>query len=87
MKKALTTDQIKEKGGEFQTRVETIRAVREVHKSMEVNTLVQKANIHELFAYYNEAFFGGNLQSNCLLEWSTKMTLCAGICYCDRMDA
>ena len=53
---------------------------------MEINQKVLNANIHDLFAYYNIAFFHGRLESNCLLEWSTKMTLCAGICYCSNMD-
>jgi len=86
MKNALTPDQIKAKGQEFSTRVETLMAVRDMHKRMEPNPKVQNANIHELFAFYNIAFFGGALESNCLLEWSTKMTLCAGICYCENMD-
>lgn len=47
---------------------------------LEINKRVLNANIHELFLFYNEAFFYGKLDS-VLLEWSEKMTLCAGICY------
>lgn len=34
---------------------------------------------HELFQYYNFALFNGLLQ-NCVVRWTTKMTLCAGTC-------
>jgi hypothetical protein len=48
-----------------------------------MTSVVQYINIHELFVYYNEAFFCGKL-GGCLVEWSDKMTLCAGLCYMDR---
>jgi hypothetical protein len=86
MKRALTQEEIKATSTEFQTRIETLKAEKQMHKKMEINKQVQQANIHELFAFYNLAFFGGRLESNCLLEWSTKMTLCAGICYCSNID-
>ena len=44
---------------------------------------MQYINVHELFVYYDEAFFGGKL-GGCLVEWSDKMTQCAGICYMSR---
>jgi hypothetical protein len=36
-------------------------------------------DIYVLFKYYNEFFFDGILEK-CTIEWSTKMTLCAGTC-------
>lgn len=39
-----------------------------------------QADIHTLFTNYNEVYFGGSLGSTCV-EWSDRMTLCAGICY------
>lgn len=48
---------------------------------MQINKQVEEANIHELFAFYDQAFFGGKLDGKVLLEWSTRMSLCAGICY------
>ena len=49
-------------------------------KNLEVNKKVLDADIHQLFLYYNMAFFNGTLDA-VMLEWSKKMTLCAGICY------
>lgn len=49
-------------------------------KGLKVNEAVLNANIHELFVFFNMAFFNNSLDS-VILEWSTKMTLCAGICY------
>lgn len=40
-------------------------------------------DIHELFAHYNKEYFA-SLLSSCILEWSDRMTLCAGICYLRR---
>jgi len=37
MKRALTHDQLKATSAEFQTRVETLKAVKQMHKKMEVN--------------------------------------------------
>ena len=50
------------------------------------NSKVTEANIHELFVLYNDVFFEGVLEGKVLLEWSKRMTLCAGICYCDQVD-
>lgn len=48
---------------------------------MEDEELVEfQPDIHTLFITYNTVYFEG-LLSACLLEWSDKMTLCAGICY------
>jgi len=63
-----------------------LKAEQELFKKLELNPLVQKANIKELFEFYNLAFFESSLEGTCILEWSTKMTLCAGICYCDKVD-
>ena len=51
-------------------------------KNMEVNKDVINANIHELFVFFNLAFFDCKLEA-VILEWSIKMTSCAGICYYD----
>ena len=51
-------------------------------KNLKVNENVVNANIHELFTFFNLAFFDNKLDI-VILEWSTKMTLCAGICYYD----
>jgi predicted SprT family Zn-dependent metalloprotease len=37
-------------------------------------------DIHTLFATYNQEYFEG-LLGMCTVEWSDKMTLCAGLCY------
>jgi len=37
-------------------------------------------SIHTLFQTYNQQYFEGYLDG-CVLEWSARMTLCAGICY------
>ena len=37
-------------------------------------------DVHELFAVYNEQYFSGLLAST-TLEWSNRLTLCAGLCY------
>lgn len=38
------------------------------------------ADIHTLFANYNEIFFKGKLVTT-IVEWSKRMTTCAGLCY------
>lgn len=39
-------------------------------------------SIHELFVIYDRKYFKGELNLNAtIVEWSDKMTLCAGICY------
>ena len=48
--------------------------------NLKVNENVLNANIHELFTFFNLAFFNNKLDV-VILEWSVKMTLCAGICY------
>lgn len=37
-------------------------------------------DIHTLFTTYNQQYFEG-LLGGCTVEWSDKMTLCAGLCY------
>ena len=39
------------------------------------------ANIHDLFKTYDQEFFGGDLKGKVSLEWSERMTQCAGKCY------
>jgi hypothetical protein len=60
--------------------VETILAYNKMLKSLKVNEAVLNANIHELFIFFNLAFFGNKLDA-VILEWSKRMTFCAGICY------
>lgn len=40
-------------------------------------------DIHALFARYNGKYFEGRLNCTCV-EWSDRMTLCAGLCYLCR---
>jgi len=40
-------------------------------------------NIHELFVQFNAAYFDGMLAS-VSVQWSPRMTLCAGLCYYER---
>jgi len=54
--------------------------------TLKPNREVESADIHELFIFYDVAFFQGQLDGKVLLEWSSRMTLCAGICYCSQMD-
>ena len=82
MKKALTEEELQEYPLQFKTRVETIRAEKiSIKNQLTLNPQVEAANIHELFSFYDEAFFGGDLDGKLLLEWSSRMTQCAGICY------
>jgi hypothetical protein len=39
----------------------------------------ENVDVHELFVYYSNFFFEGVLEK-CSVEWSEKMTLCAGSC-------
>lgn len=36
-------------------------------------------DIHQLFSQFNETFFWGKL-SSVYVQWSPRMTLCAGVC-------
>lgn len=51
-------------------------------KNMKINSNVLNANIYELFEFFNLSFFENKLGA-VILEWSEKMTSCAGICYFD----
>ncbi|KRZ05843.1 SprT-like domain-containing protein Spartan, partial [Trichinella zimbabwensis] len=42
-------------------------------------TLDPNPNVHELFVQFNDMFFWGAL-SSCEVRWSSRMTLCAGVC-------
>ena len=82
MKKALTQEEIGRCSADFKTRFETVRAEKVVvNNILKINNEVLQADIHELFAFYDEAFFGGDLDGKVVLEWSNRMTSCAGICY------
>jgi hypothetical protein len=65
---------------EAKTQIETIQQYNKMLSNLKVNQNVLNANIHELFIFFNLAFFDNKLDV-VILEWSTKMTLCAGICY------
>lgn len=43
-------------------------------------------DIHEMFLYYNTFFFQDTLEK-CYVEWSQKMTLCAGTCTHSSYDS
>lgn len=49
--------------------------------TLELNKEVENADIHALFMFYDQTFFNAMLDGKVLLEWSERMTLCAGICY------
>lgn len=49
----------------------------------DVGDVEAQADVHTLFAAYNELYFEGRLGGTCV-EWSDRMTLCAGICYLRR---
>ena len=40
-------------------------------------------DVYKLFSLYNLKYFKNKLDS-CVLEWSKKMKLCAGICYYEK---
>lgn len=65
---------------EQKVQVETIKAYNKMLQGLKVNENVMNADIHELFLFFNMAFFNNSLEA-VILEWSTRMTLCAGICY------
>ena len=65
---------------EAKTQIETIEQYNKMLSNLKVNNKVLDANIHELFTFFNLAFFNNRLDV-VILEWSLKMTLCAGICY------
>ena len=65
---------------ERKTQISTINAYHHMLKNLKVNENVINANIHELFLFFKMAFFSNQLDV-VILEWSEKMTLCAGICY------
>ena len=75
MKKAITEEELKKCSTDFQTRVDAIKADKIcIDNSLKVNNEVESADIHELFAFYDQAFFGGVLDGKILLEWSNRMT-------------
>jgi len=54
-------------------------------KKLKVNQEVETINIHKLFIEYSETYFEGLLHNSAVtVEWSTRMTLCAGVCYLHR---
>jgi len=52
-----------------------------VDKTLKVNTEILNVDIHEWFLFYDASFFNNSLDGKVLLEWSERMTQCAGICY------
>ncbi|CDW71079.1 dead-box atp-dependent rna helicase 18-like [Stylonychia lemnae] len=65
---------------EIKAQIETITQYNKVLQKLEINEKVLNCNIYDLFQYYNMAFFGNSLEC-VILEWSNRMTLCAGLCY------
>ena len=65
---------------EVKTQIDTIKQYHKMLGNLKINDNVVNANIHELFQFFNLAFFDNKLDV-VILEWSTKMTFCAGICY------
>ena len=55
-----------------------------VGNELKPNPEIEKANIHDLLQIYDQSFFNGDLEGKVLLEWSQRMTQCAGICYLDQ---
>ena len=88
MKKAISRSELNDKfSKEFITRYDTLNAEKTMlTTSLEINKQVKEANIHELFMFYDSTFFGSNCDGKIILEWSSKMTLCAGICYASQID-
>ena len=85
MKKALTADELAKYPYQFQTRVEAVKAEKLVTKNvLKENKAVMNEDIHDLFTIYDQTFFRGDLEGKVLLEWSKRMTQCAGICYLDQ---
>lgn len=55
--------------------------------SCEVDGLIEHLpEIHDLFVIYNSQYFENALGS-VVLEWSDRLTLCAGLCYKQRRDS
>ena len=67
---------------EVRVQIETVKAYNQMLQGLQVNEKVMNADIHALFLTYNLAFFDSKLEC-VILEWSNRMTLCAGICYYD----
>ena len=45
------------------------------------NKKVLEVDIHSLFVEFSSKYFNGTLhRSSCLVEWSNRMTSCAGLC-------
>ena len=73
---------------QFMARYDTLTAQKQMLKNtLQLNKQVDECDIHELFAFYDQAFFHGKLDGKVLLEWSTRMTMCAGICYCQSLNS
>ena len=50
--------------------------------SLKINHDLDDLSIHELFVNYSTSYFGATLhKAAVLVEWSTRMTLCAGVTY------
>ncbi len=65
---------------EIKAQIDTIKAYNQMLSKLEIYEKVLNANIHELFLFFNLSFFNNKLDS-VILEWSNRMTLCAGLCY------
>jgi predicted SprT family Zn-dependent metalloprotease len=86
MKSVLSPSKLSGYTREFRAKLDTLKAEKCFLQSKTVNVEVRDANLSELFIFYDNAFFGGQLEGKVMLEWSIRMTQCAGICYCSQFD-
>jgi hypothetical protein len=59
------------------SKIHTISTTRSLQENSEINTI----NIHDLFVEYSTIYFNSLLHNSAVMvEWSSRMTSCAGIC-------
>jgi len=80
MKKVELDEEDSKFSEDMRIQAETIRAHQQVLSNLRVNKQVLDTDIYGSFRFYNETFFEKKLD-RVILEWSSRMTLCAGICY------
>jgi hypothetical protein len=54
-------------------------------KGQDLDLLDPCPDIHDLFNIFNKTYFWNKL-SRVELSWSTKMTLCTGVCYYESLN-
>jgi hypothetical protein len=62
-------DEGNNKDEDRKTQIETIEQYNKMLKNLKVNDRVLNADIHELFQFFNIAFFNSKLEA-VILEWS-----------------